>query len=143
MEEQVGGSGMEEQGVFPIVQVARLIRGFSREQKLLLLRLVPELQTLRTQGLALSVAEETDTPESGDIPEEQAALMRYFDQKFEALPARRPLSEDAAFLGGLTVAEFFAAPEAEQERLWREAHAEAVRVLRDEVHDVRGDALPA
>ena len=124
---------MEEQRVLPIEQVARLIRGFSREQKLLLLHLVPELQHLR--------AEETDNQGQGNIPTEQTALISYFDQKLEALSEHRPIPDDASFLAGLTAAEFFAKPEMEQDRLWRQAHTEAMRALQDEEHTVNPDAL--
>lgn len=113
----------------PVVQVARLIHRFDRRQKAHLLQLVPELQTIR--------------PEEADIPAEQAELMAYFRRKMEALPERRPMRDDDPFLGGLTVAEFFALPEAEQARIWDEAHAEAERELGSREQPVRSDAVPA
>lgn len=113
----------------PVEQVARLIRSFDRRQKARLLQLVPELQTIR--------------PEEADIPAEQEELMAYFRRKLEALPERRPMRDDDRFLGGLTVAEFFALPEVEQARIWNEAHAEVERELGNCEQPVRPDALPA
>jgi len=70
-------------------------------------------------------------------------LLAHFDHKFDTLPERRPLQDDDPFLGGLTVAEFFALPEAEQARVWNQAHLEAERELEGYEQPVRGDALPA
>ncbi len=110
-----------------IEQVARLIRSFSRAQKAQLLLLVPELQTIR--------------PEELNIPDEQTDLIAYFQQKMDALPEQRPLQDDDLFLAELTVAEFFALPEAEQDRLWQEAHRAAERKLGRHEQPVRPDAL--
>jgi len=96
-------------------QLARLIRRLDRRQKATLLRLVPELQAIR--------------PEEAEIPAGQTELLAYFDAKMAALPETRPLHDSDPFLGGLTVAEFFAAPEAEQARIWDAAHAEAYQTL--------------
>lgn len=62
----------------PVEKVARLIQTFSREQKILLLQLVPELQTLRATQKA-------------DISAEQARLMAYFQAKIAGLPVQNPL----------------------------------------------------
>ncbi|MFQ5858290.1 MAG: hypothetical protein ACE5LU_22020 [Anaerolineae bacterium] len=113
----------------PVEQVARLIHRFDRRQKARLLQLVPELQTIRA--------------EEADIPAEQAELMAYFRRKLEALPERRPMQDDDPFVGGLTVAEFFALSEEEQARIWDEAHAEAERELGSREQPVRPDAVPA
>ena len=63
--------------------------------------------------------------------------MAYFDHKLEALPERRPLGDDDLFLGELTVAEFFALPEAEQARIWNQAHAEAEIELGNNEQSIR------
>ena len=113
----------------PIEQLARLIRSLDRQQKARLLQLVPELQTIR--------------PEEADIPPEQRELMAYFDRKKKGLPKHRPMRDDDPFVGGLTVAEFFALPEEEQARIWNEAHAEAERRLSGHEQPVHPNALPA
>jgi hypothetical protein len=99
----------------PVEQVARLIRSFDRRQKVRLLQLVPELCTIQ--------------PGETGIPAEQEELMAYFERKFDALPERRPMRDDDLFLDGLTVAEFFALPEAKQAHIWSQAHIEAEREL--------------
>jgi hypothetical protein len=99
----------------PVEQVARLVHSFDRRQKARLLQLVPELQTIR--------------PEEAGISPEQAELMAYFDRKLDALPERRPMQDDDPFVGGLTVAEFFALPEDQQVHIWDQAHDEAEREL--------------
>jgi hypothetical protein len=112
-----------------VEQVARLIHSFDRRQKARLLQSVPELRTIRL--------------EEAGIPAGQEALLAHFDHKFDTLPERRPLHDDDPFLGGLTVAEFFALPEAEQARVWNQAHLEAERELEGYEQPVRDDALPA
>jgi hypothetical protein len=113
----------------PIEKVARLIRSFNRQEMAMLLQLVPELQTIR--------------PDEVTISPEQAALMAYFDQKMKALPADLPPLENDIFLDNLTVAEFFALPEIEQDRLWQEAHLIAEQQMNNYEQPVRSDALPA
>ena len=113
----------------PVEQVARLIQGFSRQQKIRLLQLVPDLQ-------ALSV-------KNADIPEEQIKLMAYFQAKMEKLPQRTPLQADDIFVGDLTVAEFFALPEQDQDRVWQEAHRQYETYAVDDERPVQVDALPS
>lgn len=113
----------------PLEQLARLIRRLDRRQKAVLLQLVPELQTIR--------------PDEATLPAGQRDLLAYFDAKIAALPDTPPLRDDDPFLGGLTVAEFFAAPEAEQARIWDAAHAKALRALATYEHPVQPSALPA
>jgi hypothetical protein len=115
--------------VAPIEKVARLIRSFNRQEKAMLLQLVPELQTIH--------------PDEAGISPEQAALMAYFDQKMKTLPADLPPVENDIFLDDLTVAEFFALPETEQDRLWQEAHRIAEQKMNNYEQPVRSDALPA
>ncbi|MEJ5309327.1 MAG: hypothetical protein WHX52_06115 [Anaerolineae bacterium] len=113
----------------PLEQLARLIRRLDRRQKAALIRLVPELQTIRPDELVL--------------PAGQNDLLAYFEAKMAALPEARPLRDNDIFLGGLTVAEFFAAPEAEQARIWDTAHTEALQALDDYEHPIRPDAVSA
>lgn len=113
----------------PVEQVARLIHSFDRQQKARLLQLVPELQTIR--------------PEEAGIPAGQEELLTYFDRKLDTLPECSPMQDDDPFLAGLTVSEFFALPEAEQARIWDQAHIEAERKLGNYEQPVRSDALPA
>ncbi|HOU14193.1 MAG TPA: hypothetical protein PKZ84_13865 [Anaerolineae bacterium] len=113
----------------PVEQLARLIRRLDRRQKAALLRLVPELQTIRPDELA--------------IPAEQNDLLAYFDAKIATPSEVRPLRDSDPFLGGLTVAEFFAAPEAEQARIWDTAHTESLQTLNDYEHPIRPDAVSA
>lgn len=114
----------------PLVnQVARLIRTFNREQIIRLVELVPELQTIHSKKLPIS--------------SEQAELADYFDRQFENLTAYPPMQDDDPFVGGLTVAEFFALPEVDQDRIWSEAHLEAEDRIGDQEQDVQPDALPA
>ncbi len=78
---------------------------------------MPELQTIR--------------PEEIGISPEQTKLMAYLNRKLDALPERSPMQDDDPFLGGLTVAEFFALPENQQARVWDQAHGKAVRQAHD------------
>lgn len=112
-----------------VEQVARLIRTFNHQQITQLIELVPELRTVQLQ----KTAEVT----------EQSELIAYFDRQLETLQEYPPLQDEAPFLAGLTVAEFFALPEAEQNRIWAEAHLEAERNLGNREQHVRPDALPA
>lgn len=113
----------------PVEQVARLIQGFSQEQKIRLLQLVPDLQ-------ALSI-------KHADIPEEQTNLMAYFQAKMEQLPQRTPLQADDIFVGDITVAEFFTLPEEEQDRVWQDAHRQFETYTLDDERPVQADALPS
>jgi len=125
---QVGSEHTSDLSV-PVEQVARLVHSFDRRQKVRLLQLVPELQTIR--------------PEEIGISPEQTELMAHFDRKLDALPERSPMQDDDPFLGGLTVAEFFALPKDQQTRVWDQAHDKAERELKDYEQPVQSDALPA
>lgn len=113
----------------PLEQLARLIRRLDRRQKALLLQLVPELQTIRLDKSERFAA--------------QSDLLAYFGAKLAALPDARALRDDDPFLGGLTVAEFFATLEAEQARLWDAAHVEALQALADYEHPIHSHTLPS
>lgn len=99
----------------PVENIALQIHNFTRQQKIRLLQLVPELRTIPT--------EETD------IPPEQLELIAYFQKQVDALPENRPMPDDAIFMRDVTVGEFFALPEREQAHLWEEAHREAEKEL--------------
>ncbi len=110
----------------PIEKVARLIRSFNRAEKVRLLQLVPELQTI-------PASEES-------LPAEQMALMTYFEPQLTQFP---PLEKDAEFIGGLTIEAFFALPEDIQDRLWQREHdRESAKQELVEV-EANVDALPA
>ncbi len=115
--------------VAPVEQVARLIQGFNRREKARLVQLVPELRTIR--------------PEEANLPAVQEELMTYFDSRMARHPELRPMQDGDSFLGGLTVAAFFALPEAEQDHVWSRAHNEAERAVGDYEQPVREDALSA
>jgi hypothetical protein len=112
-----------------VEQVARLVRTFNPQQMAQLVQLVPQLQTIQSQSEHYSA--------------EQAELAAYFDQQLEAFSEYPPMQDDAPFICGLSVKEFFTLPEAEQDRIWNEAHIEAERQLEDDEQPVQPDALPA
>jgi hypothetical protein len=112
-----------------VKQVARLIRSFNQEQLAQLVALVPQLQTVE--------------PDKSDVSRQQEELAAYFDDQLDALAEYRPMQDDDPFIGSLTVADFFALPEREQDRLWREAHAEVEGMQDQPEQPVQPDALPA
>lgn len=76
----------------------------------------------------------------------EAAMQRINEQELKAFlrhelgrlgPENQPWHGDEPFLGGLTVAEYFALPDEEQERIWNEAEMEFEE---PEERDVRSDA---
>ncbi|MCB0190387.1 MAG: hypothetical protein KDJ65_00435 [Anaerolineae bacterium] len=113
----------------PVEQVARLIQGFSQEQKIRLLQLVPDLQALSVKNV--------------DIPAEQIKLMAYFQTKMEQLLQRTPLQANDIFVGDLTVAEFFTLPEEAQDRAWQDAHRQFETYTLADERPVQADALPS
>lgn len=111
----------------PIEQMARLIKSLNRRQKIELLQLVPELQTLRL--------------EVDELPDEQIELVRYFQDKVEEATPPDFMQQDDIFLAGLTLAEFFALSEAKQAAIWEEAHRAAEQALKKLEYPVNSDAL--
>jgi hypothetical protein len=109
-----------------VEQVARLIRTFNPVEMVQLLELVPQLQTVQSH-----------------ISTAQVELIAYFDPQLEALSEYPPMQDDDPFIGGLTVKEFFALSEEEQDRIWNEAYIEAERKLESKEQPVQSDALPA
>lgn len=121
-----------------VEQVAKLVRQLDRHEQARLLRLVPELREV-------SIVHEPEvTPESPWTSSDVAEALADFRARMAKLPDSRPMRDDDPFIAGLTVAEFFALPEEEQERLWDEAHLEADRELgSNRERSVRPDALSA
>ncbi len=92
-----------------VKQVAEIIRRMSREELAELVRLVPDLQEVKLQEEKPAPARKWD----------EAELREYFKKKLEELGGEaRPMRDDDPFLGGLTVGEFFALPDEEQEAIW-------------------------
>jgi hypothetical protein len=108
-----------------VKQVARLIRQMSREERAALAQLVPELRP---------------TPA---IPTQQVELLAHFQPRLEALTDARPMLDTDPFIEDLNVGKFFALPEAEQDRLWNRAHAEAENEITPNERPVQADAVPA
>jgi hypothetical protein len=108
-----------------VKQAATLIQRFTFEELRQLAALVPELELAEREKQLTEAA--------------QAYYHRELEQLQEAYP---PLGDDESFVGGLTVSEYFALPEEEQERLW---NAEFAMDIDDfEEHEVHPDAhIPA
>lgn len=113
----------------PIEQMARLIKSLNRQQKIKLLQLVPELQTIQLEEV--------------ELPDEQIALTHYFRAKMGEATQTHFMQDDDIFLAGLTVAEFFALPEAKQVAIWEDAHLAAEQALKKLEYPVKSDALSA
>lgn len=111
-----------------IEQIAAVLRNISREERRRLLDLVPELrEELREQpGRTISQAQES------------AQAMR---QALITDLGKELLSNEAAFLGDLTLGEYLALPDEERALLW-DQWAETPALPWTEI-DVRADALPA
>ena len=90
-----------------VVQVARLIRGLSWEEREQLKVLVPELQRPPEAKRLITKGELR-----GYIQQELAKVGNEYP----------PLTEADPFLGGLTIREYFALPDEERERIWNEEH---------------------
>jgi hypothetical protein len=106
-------------------QVARLIRSMSDQERRWLLQTLPELRQAQT------------------VPSAQLELMSHFQPRLEALPGARPMTDADPFVGGLSVGEFFTLPEAEQIRIWSQAHADAEEKITPRERSVHPHALPA
>jgi len=111
-----------------IEQIAAVLRKISREERRRLLDLVPELRDeLREQpGRTVSQAQES-------AEAMRQALIHDLGKEF--------LSNEAAFLGDLTLGEYLALPDEERALLWKR-WAETPALPWTEI-DVRTDALPA
>ena len=111
-----------------IEQIAAVLRNISRAERRRLLDLVPELRDeLREQpGRTVSQAQES-------AEAMRQALIHDLGKEF--------LSNEAAFLGDLTLGEYLALPDEERALLWKR-WAETPALPWTEI-DVRTDALPA
>ena len=116
-----------------VEEIAGWVRRLDRQQQARLLRLVPELETVKTEKTS-----ETAAPLESDVE----AALSYFREAMASFSDARPMQDDDPFIGGLTVGEFFALPEAEQEHLWNEAHLQAEKELGQREFPVRPDAMP-
>jgi hypothetical protein len=106
-----------------VVQVARLIRGLSREEREQPKELLPELQR----------------PPETKLPVDKGELRDYMQQELAKVGGEYlPLTEADPFLGGLTVREYFALPDEDRERIWNEEPAMEIEDF--EEHDVRPNA---
>jgi hypothetical protein len=110
-----------------VVQVARLIRGLSPEEREQLQALVPELQR---------------APKVKPLID-KGGLRDYIQQELAKVGGESPpLTEADQFLSGLTVGEYFALPDEDRERIWNEEHTMDIEDF--EEHDVKPDArVPA
>jgi hypothetical protein len=94
-------------------QVAKLVQRLNRDEIRVLLRLVPQLRAeLQTEAAVF------DQPD--DLAQwAQAQMARHS-------PEARPMQAEDIFLDDKTVAEYFALPDAERERIWAELYAAAI-----------------
>ena len=117
----------------PIEHVARIIREMSAAEKAYLVYLVPELREV----------EPLKPPEPPLRPSEEF-LEQVRQEILEALGWVPPSDEDP-FIGELTVGEYLALSDEEQEKPWDELYAQASTELDEEnyEHPVKPDALIA
>ena len=116
-----------------VERVARIIREMSAEEKRYLVYLVPELREV----------EPLEPPKPSLRPSEE-----FLEQlRQEILEARGgvPPSDEDPFIGGLTVGEYLALSDEEQEELWDELYAKASAELDEENYErpLKPDALIA
>jgi hypothetical protein len=103
-----------------VQQVAELVQRLNRDEIRELLRLVPKLQ-------AEAIASQT----SKAVAWAREQLAQHAD---EALP----MQDEDIFLADKTVAEYFALPEDERERIWADLYAAAIESAPE--HEVKPDA---
>lgn len=104
-----------------VQQVAALVQRLSPEEIRELLRLVPKLQT---EAMAL------------DQPDELVGWVQ--EQLAQYTTEAHPMQAEDLFLGDQSVADYFALPEAERERLWAELYVAAIESAPE--HEVKPDA---
>ena len=116
-----------------VERVARIIREMSAEEKRYLIYLVPELREV----------EPLKPPVQSLRPSEEF-LEQLRQEILEARGGVLPSDEDP-FIGRLTVGEYLALSDEEQEKLWDELYAKASEELdkEDYEHPVKPDALIA
>jgi len=117
----------------PVERVARIIREMSAEEKRYLIYLVPELREV----------EPLKPSEQPLRPSEE--FLEQLRQEILKAKGGAPPSDEDLFIGGLTVGEYLALSDEEQERLWNELYAKASAELDEEnyEHPVKPDVLVA
>lgn len=117
----------------PVERAAHIIREMSAEEKGYLVYLVPELREV----------EPLKPPEPPLRP--SAEFLEQLRQEILEARSGVPPSDKDPFIGGLTVGEYLALSDEEQEKLWDEWYAKASAELDEEnyEHPVKPDALIA
>jgi hypothetical protein len=105
----------------PIERVARIIREMSAEEKGYLVYLVPELREV----------EPLKPPEQPLRPSKE--FLEQLRQEILEARGRVPPSDEDLFIGRLTVGEYLALSDKEQEELWDELYAQASAELDEEI----------
>ena len=104
-----------------VQQVAELVRRLTPDEIQELLQLVPELQAAST------------------IVEPQDELIEWVQQQMSRHSSEtHPMQAEDNFLGDMTVADYFAQPEVERERIWANLYAAAIESAPE--REVRPDA---
>jgi hypothetical protein len=121
----------EKEYSISVGRVARIIREMSAEEKGYLVYLVPELREVKP----------LKPPEQPLRPSEE--FLAQLRQEILEARGRVPPSDENLFIGGLTVGEYLALSDKEQEELWDELYAQASAELDEEnyEHPVKPDAL--
>lgn len=116
-----------------VERIARIIREMSAKEKGHLVYLVPELREV----------EPLKPPELPLRP--SAEFLEQLRQEILGARGGAPPSDEDPFIGGLTVGEYLALSDEEQEKLWDELYAQASAELDKEnyEHPVKPDALIA
>ena len=116
-----------------VERVAHIIREMSAEEKGYLIYLVPELREV----------EPLKPPEQPLRPSEE--FLEQLRQEILEAKGDAPPSDEDLFIGGLTVGEYLALSDEEQEKLWNELYAKASAELDEEnyEHPVKPDVLVA
>ncbi|NIO71712.1 MAG: hypothetical protein GTN71_22450 [Anaerolineae bacterium] len=114
-----------------VERVAHIIREMSAEEKGYLVYLVPELREV----------EPLKPPEQPLRPSKE--FLEQLRQEILEARGRVPPSDEDLFIGRLTVGEYLALSDKEQEELWDELYAQASAELDEEnyEHPVKPDAL--
>ena len=113
--------------VFPLEQIAALIKRMSPEDRRQLIKLVPELH-------------QEAVPTKRTIEDARESVEQLRQELLDELGGQ-PLSPDEPFLGGLTLGQYLDLPEAERAKLWDEWSQLDLEEL--EELEVTPDAVPA
>jgi hypothetical protein len=109
-----------------VLQVAKLVRLLGQGEIRQLIRLVPQLQAER-EGVA----------------DNRASLVRWAREQMAPYEHQtRPMQDEDAFVGDMSVAAYCDLPEAERDRIWNDLYARAIEKMKE--REVKSDAvLPA